>query len=367
MEFLLNDEQRMLQASVRRLLADTYAPTKASPLGYHVGHWITFAEQGWLGAGVLEANGGLGGGLEMLALIGEEFGRALVREAFVSVAVVAAELLQALAPEHPLLERLMTGDARPVLAHFEPQSLGDERWVETRAIEKGGGYRLTGAKSAVLGGPAADVLLVTARTGEEALTVFAVAPDAEGLTRQDYRTVDNRGASNLTLDDVHVDAAALVGKAGAAEADVRRALDHGVLVAASECVGAMDATLAMSRDYLNTRKQFGRLIGDFQVLRHRLADMYIEAEQARAIVFRALAEAHSGEPDEQSRLASAAKVRVSQAGHYVTTQAIQLHGGIGMTEELMVGHYFKRLTMFSLMGGADAAHLERYIRLGQSA
>jgi alkylation response protein AidB-like acyl-CoA dehydrogenase len=367
MQFIPTDEQVLLRDSVRRFVEREHAAREPSALGHDEAIWAVFGEQGWLAAGLPESVDGLGGGPYSIALIAEELGRGLVPEAFVQVAATAAQLFLALAPEDERLQGLMWGQARPVLAHFEAEGRGDVRWVETRAVKDGDGYSLTGGKTAVLGGPAADLLLVTARTDDtDTLTVFAVPPDAAGLTRVDYRTVDSRGASNLTLDKVKLGAEAVLGPVGGAAAAVERAIDHGLVAACAEAVGAMDVAFDMTRSYLNTRRQFGSLIGDFQALRHRLADMFIEAEQARSIVLRALG-ALDGDGPERGRLASAAKVRVAQAGRYVTAQSIQLHGGIGITEEYPVGHHFKRLTVFTLMNGADAAHLERFVRLGQAA
>jgi alkylation response protein AidB-like acyl-CoA dehydrogenase len=365
MQFTLNDEQVLLRDSVRRFVERDHAARAPSHLGHDDAIWAVFGEQGWLAAGLPEEVGGLGGGGFSTALIAEELGRGLVPEAFVPVAAVSAQLLYALAPEDERLQSLMWGQSRPVLAHFETEGRGDVRWIEARAVRDGDGWTLSGSKNAVLGGPAADYFLVSART-DAGLSVFAVPAEAAGLHRQDYRTVDSRGASNLALDQVKLPADALIGPEGGAQAAVERAVDYGLVCSAAEAVGAMDVALDMTRSYLNTRRQFGTLIGDFQALRHRLADMFIESEQARSIVLRALG-AIEGDPAERGRLAAAAKVRVAQSGRYVTGQAIQLHGGIGLTEEYPVGHYFRRLTVFTLLNGADVAHLERFVRLGREA
>jgi len=365
MQLTLTDEQVQLRDSVRRFVDREHAERDPSHLGFDEAIWAVFAEQGWLAAGLPEAVGGLGGGAMTTAVITEELGRGLVPEAFTAVAATAAQLLYALEPEGERLQSLMWGQLRPVPAHLEADGRGDERWIETRAVRDGEGYLLNGAKTAVLGGPAADLLLVTARDGD-GLTVFAVPPDAPGLSRLDYRTVDGRGASNLTLDGVRLGLDAVVGQAGGAWPAVERAIDHGLVAAAAEAVGAMDVAFELTREYLKTRKQYNTVIGEFQALRHRLADMFIECEQARSIVLRAVAALES-DAAERGRLASAAKVRVAQAGRYVTAQAIQLHGGIGMTKEYPVGRHFQRLTVFNLTGGAEAAHLERYVRLGAGA
>jgi alkylation response protein AidB-like acyl-CoA dehydrogenase len=365
MQLTLTDEQVLLRDSVRRFVERDHAERARLHFGHDDEVWAVFVEQGWLAAGLPEAAGGLGGGAMATAVIAEELGRGLVPEAFVPVAATAGQLLHALEPEGERLQMLMWGQSRPVLAHLEVGSRGDVRWVETRAERDGDGYVLTGAKTAVLGGPAADLLFVTARTGD-GLSVFAVAPDAPGLKRLNYRTIDERGASNLTLDGVRVGADALIGEAGSAWDAVERAIDFGLVAAAAEAVGAMDVAFELTKGYLTTRKQYGVLIGDFQALRHRLADMFIECEQARSIVLRAVATLDADGP-ERGRLASAAKVRVAQSGRYVTAQAIQLHGGIGMTKEYPIGRHFQRLTAFGLLNGPEAAHLERFVALGATA
>lgn len=364
MQLSLTDEQVLLRDSVRRFVERDHAERAPSHLGHDDAIWAVFAEQGWLAAALPEAVGGLGGDAVSTAVIAEELGRGLVPEAFVAVAATAGQLLHALEPEGERLQGLMWGQSRAVLAHLEVEGRGDVRWVEARAEQDGDGWVLNGAKTAVLGGPAADLLLVTARTGQ-GLSVFAVPADAPGLHRVDFRTVDERGASNLTLSGVRVGAEALVGEAGSAWDAVERAIDHGLVAAAAEAVGAMDVAFEMTREYLKTRRQYNTLIGDFQALRHRLADMFIECEQARSIVLRALA-GLADDGAERGRLASAAKVRAAQAGRYVTAQAIQLHGGIGMTKEYPIGRHYQRLTMFGLLGGAEAVHLDRYVALSKA-
>jgi alkylation response protein AidB-like acyl-CoA dehydrogenase len=364
MQLTLTEEQVLLRDSVRRFVEREHAERDVSHMGHDDAVWAVFAEQGWLAAGLPEEVGGLGGGAMSIAVVAEALGRGLVPEAYIQTAATAAQLLYVLEPEGERLQNLMWGQSRPVLAHLEAEGRGDVRWVEARAEKDGDGWVLTGEKTAVLGGPAADLLLVTARTGD-GLSVFAVAPDAPGLTRQDYRTVDERGASNLILRGVRVGPEAVAGQAGQAWSAVERAIDFGLVAAAAEAVGAMDVAFELTRDYLKTRKQYNTVIGDFQALRHRLADMFIECEQARSIVLRAVA-ALEADGAERGRLASAAKVRVAQSGRYVTAQAVQLHGGIGVTKEYPVGRHFQRLTVFNLLGGPEAAHLERFVALGKA-
>lgn len=365
MQFTPTEDQVLLRDSVRRFIEREHAARKRPALGHDPAIWALFGEQGWLAAGLPEAVGGLGGGAFDTALIAEELGRGLVPEAYVAVASATAQLLVRIDPAGPLLASLAWGEARPTLAHNEAAARGDRRWIETRARADGDGYILDGAKTAIEGGPAATTWLVSARLhGSDELALFAVAADAPGVHAQHFRTVDNRGASNLVFEQARLGAETRIGAGGDVEAALDFALDHGLVAAGAEAVGAMEAALALTTDYLRTRKQFGQLIGDFQALRHRLADMFIELEQARSIVLRAIEALAADDPKERARVVAASKVRVGQAARFVGAQAIQLHGGIGVTEEYAVGQYFKRLTMFGLHGGTEAAHLERYVSLG---
>lgn len=365
MQFTPTEDQVLLRDSVRRFIEREHAARKTPALGHDPAIWALFGEQGWLAAGLPESVGGLGGGAFDLALIAEALGRGLVPEAYVAVAGTAAPLLAKLDPAGPLLAGLAWGEGRPTVAHNEAAARGDRRWLETRARADGEGYVLDGVKTAIEGGPAATTLLVSARIeGSGEIALFALPPDARGLGARHFRTVDNRGASNFELERVRVGADARIGQGGDVEAALDFALDYGLVIACAEAVGAMQAALALTTDYLRTRKQFGQLIGDFQALRHRLADMFIELEQARSIVLRAIEALEADDPKERAKLAAAAKVRVGQAARFVGAQAIQLHGGIGVTEEYAIGQYFKRLTMFGLHGGTEATHLERYVGLG---
>jgi alkylation response protein AidB-like acyl-CoA dehydrogenase len=281
---------------------------------------------------------------------------------------MSATLLARLEPAGARLEGLLSGAARPVLAHNEAAARGDLGWVATTARPDGDGFVLEGEKTAILGGPAASSYLVSCRIpGEPDVALFEVQPGAAGLQVQDFRTVDNRGATNLRLAGVRVGAQARIGTAAQAAAALGAALDHGLVAACAETCGAMQAALKITREYLNTRKQFGVPIGDFQALRHKLADMFIETEQARSIVLRAIAAQNGSDAAEATRLASAAKARVGKAGHFVGAQAIQLHGGIGVTEEYSIGQYYKRFVMFDLWMGSSASHLDRFRRLGAEA
>jgi acyl-CoA dehydrogenase len=349
--FIPTEEQVMFRDSVRRWLER--GDVDADP-------WPHFAEMGWLMAALPEAAGGLGGTLDDAAIIAEELGRGLVKAPFVEVAVTAAQLLLHVAPER--VAGIASGEARPILAHDELEARGDQLWVGTRARRDGDGWRLTGRKTGLIGAATADTLIVSAIAEGHGLSLFAI-PVASAPLRT-FRTIDDRPGGELNLQGV---AATLLGPLGGAEPALLHALDCALVLESAEALGGMQRVLDMTREYLMTRKQFGRPIGDFQALRHRLADMFIEVEQARSIVLLGLAGLRDGNPSERARLAAATKARTAQAGAFVGAQGIQLHGGIGVTEEYPVGHYFKRLTAFEARHGSAAVQVDRFARLSAPA
>lgn len=354
--FLPSGEQEMLRDSVRRWVSQ-FDPRKAEPGD---AAWRQFAEMGWLMAGLPEAAGGLGGDAYDAAIIAEELGRGLVRAAFVDVAVTAAQVLLALAPERTTA--LLEGRQRVVLAHDELEARGDPAWVSTQAVRDTAGWRLSGGKTAILGASQASSVLVSARVEGAGITLFELAASSPALRA--FTTIDDRPCAELLLRN---EPAVAVGPIGGAAAAIARALDHALIVESAEALGAMQRAFELTRDYLLTRRQFGRRIGDFQALQHRLADMFIELEQARSMILRALGALASVDAVSRSLYAAATKARVAQAGSFVTAQAIQLHGGIGVTEEYVVGHYFKRLLAFNQRHGSGAAHVERFAELSRSA
>jgi alkylation response protein AidB-like acyl-CoA dehydrogenase len=236
------------------------------------------------------------------------------------------------------------------------QMRGDDADVTTTAIPDGARWRLNGRKSFILGGPSADVLLVSARTGA-GVSLFQVAADAEGVERIIYHAVDGRRVADILLTDVE---GALLGQVDAALPGIELAIDHGVVGLLAECVGAMDAALWLTRDYLTTRRQFGTTLNTFQVLQHRMADMLVETELARSMLLRAVACLSDADPASRRAGVSAAKVQITEAAVKVTAEAIQLHGGIGVTEEYIVGHFYKRAVLARGLFGASEFHLERF-------
>jgi alkylation response protein AidB-like acyl-CoA dehydrogenase len=365
MDFSLTQEQQALQDSVRRFCDREYGFERrrqllGRPEGFARANWATFAELGWLGAGLAEEAGGYGGGPVETMIILEQMGRALVLEPFLSCAVLAAHAIAAQSSpgqRENLLGSVVAGEKLVALAH-------DEAFATT-AKRRGAGYVLSGRTNFVLGGPSADILLVCAqvkspRPSEGSLSLLLVDPSAPGVTRHNYHAVDGRRVSDIIFADVELGPDALIGEEGAALPAIELAFDHGIIGLCAEAVGAMDAALWLTRDYLKTRRQFGHTLNTFQALQHRMADMLIETELARSMLYRGIASLAETDPAARRKGVSAAKVQIGEAGYFVGGQAIQLHGAIGLTEECNVGHYFKRLTLVRGLFGATDAHLARF-------
>ncbi|WP_279351463.1 acyl-CoA dehydrogenase family protein [Erythrobacter litoralis] len=349
LQILPTEEQEMLRESVRRWAStrDVREPGNAEA------DWAYGAEQGWLMAGLPEVAGGLGGSDVDSAVIAEELGRALVRSGFVECGMVGAHLLLAVSPERA--EEVALGGAKPVLAHDEPGMRGHFPNIETKATENDG-WKLTGTKSAIVGEPTS--LVVSARQTDGALALFEIG--ALSAPVRSYETIDQRAGIELHLEDTP---AQLLLSGSAAENALKEAIDRALVLESAEALGAMEAAFDMTRDYLMTRKQYGQLIGEFQALRHRIADMFIELEQARSILQVGLSGLASGKTSERAKLAAATRARVAQAGLFVCGQAIQLHGGIGVTDEYPVGHFYKRLVAFANRHGGEARQVERFAEL----
>jgi len=377
MDFTLDDEQELLRTGLTRFLATRYdlersrAAAKTGP-GWQPEIWRAFADElGILGAALPVECGGIGGGPVEMMLIAEALGHALVIEPYVDTAVVAAGLLRraggALAAR--LLDEIVSGSTVVTVAADEPGSGQSWHDVSTVAERDGDGWRLTGEKIVSVGTPLAGWVLVTARTGGsradvDGISLFAVdigSPAAE-VESHHYRTIDDRRASDMVLRGLRLPADALLGEEGGAWRSLARARDEGAAAVCAEAVGAMRRVLADTVEYCKQRKQFGVPIGSFQVLAHRMVDMYMDVEQAAAAAH--LAVLHlEGDDHERARAVSAAKVTVGRAARFVGQQAVQLHGGMGMTEELAIGHYFKRLTAVQYEYGSTDFHVDRYAAL----
>jgi pimeloyl-CoA dehydrogenase small subunit len=377
MDFTLTDEQRLLKESVERLLADRYGfdarqRFMSEPEGWSRALWRDYADLGLLALPFEEKHGGIGGGPVETMIVMEAFGRALALEPFFATVVLGGGLLRLGANDAmraALIPRIAAGDLLLAFAHAERQARYDLADVATTARRDGDSYVLDGAKSLILHGDCASKLIVSARLAgqrrdHEGIGLFLVDADAPGLSRRAYPTVDGLRAAEVTLSGVHVDSDHVLGEPGAAFPLIAQAVDAAIAALMAEAVGAMAAMHEMTVEYLKTRKQFGVPIGAFQVLQHRAADMLIALEQARSMALFATMMADDPDAVERRKAISAAKVQIGRSARFVGQQAVQLHGGIGMTMEYKVGHYFKRVTMIDTLFGDADHHLTELARLG---
>ena len=367
MDFALTDEQRLLQHSVERLFADHYAFEARKrygqePGGFSRALWARYAELGLLGLPFDEAYGGSAGGPVETMIVMEQIGRALALEPYLATVVLGGGLLRlggSEAMRAELIPQIASGDLMLAFAHAERQSRYDLADIAARARRDGAGFAIDGAKSLVLHGDSAQKFIVSARlAGEQndrdGIGLFLVDAAAKGVSTRGYPTVDGQRAAEVTLSGVRVPAAAAIGEPGAAFPLIERIADLATAALAAEAVGAMAAMHETTVDYMKTRKQFGVTIGSFQVLQHRAAEMLIAVEQARSMAMLATMMATEDDARERRPAISAAKVQIGRSGRFVGQQAIQIHGGIGMTMETKVGHYFKRVTLIdTLFGDAD--------------
>jgi alkylation response protein AidB-like acyl-CoA dehydrogenase len=371
MDFTVNNEQELLRDGLSKFLTARYdlesSRTAAKTgSGWQPEVWRGFAEElGILGATLPESVGGSGGGAVEAMVIAEELGRALVIEPWVDTVVVAGGLLQRAggAHAHAVLERIADGSAVVALAAVDADS-GD-RWdaLSTKAVRDGEHWCVTGAKTVVVAAPLATHLLITARAADRVallLTEFDADAPPPGVTVHCYRTIDDRRAADLEFDGLRLPAEALID--ADAWPSLARARDEGAAAVCAEAVGAMRRVLADTVEYTKARQQFGQPIGGFQALQHRMVDMYMELEQAVAAAYLATLKLDA-DPDTRARAVSAAKATVGRAARFIGQQAVQLHGGMGMTEELAIGHYFKRLTALQYEFGSTDAHRARYAEL----
>jgi alkylation response protein AidB-like acyl-CoA dehydrogenase len=376
----LTEEQRLLKESVERFRQQDYAFDKRKGLLAKLGTkddpvWATFAELGWLAAMLPEEHGGLGGSNADLALLMEQFGRGLVTSPFVPSVVLGGTALRTAgtqAQKSAILPGIAEGRSKPALAYLEPGSQSDPAIVATSARREGSEFVISGRKIAVLYGNVADHLLVTARTSgkvgnPEGVSLFLVPANAAGLSIDAYRTHDDGWAADLGLDNVRVAADSLVGPLDLALPTIEAALDAGAAALCAEAVGLMWALHDMTLDYIKVRKQFGATIGSFQAIQHRMVNMYMKCQLAQSMALAAVAALDGSDPLARARAVSAAKVQVGRAARHVGEEAIQLHGGIAMTDEYAAGHYFKRLTAIRLMFGDEEYHLRRYRTVTKSS
>ncbi|MFS2027728.1 acyl-CoA dehydrogenase family protein [Massilia sp. CT11-137] len=374
MDFNFKEEQLQLADALKRWIARDYTfearrAIVGSAAGVSDAAWATLAELGLTALPLPEAQGGFDGDAVDMFVVMQELGRGLVVEPYFAT-MFGAEFLRRGRAHEALLERVAAGDLKLACALGERQSRHDLRDIATRAAPDGAGWRLNGEKKVVLHGAQAGVLIVSARTAgaqrdEDGITLFAVPADAAGVVMRDVRMLDGQRAADVLLRDVTVGADAVIGTAGEGWTILEAAADHGAGLLCAEALGAMDALFGATLDYLKTRQQFGVPIGKFQALQHRMADMYVHLEQARSMALLAAVrlanDARTGNVAERRRAVAAAKYRVGQAARFVGQQAIQLHGGMGVTDELPASHYFKRLSTIELTLGDCDHHLARFI------
>ncbi len=375
MNFEHTEDRRMLADSLNRFIAEQYAFDKRDRIaksahGFSPEIWQQFAELGVIGALFSEADGGFGGAGFDIAVVFEALGRGLVVEPLLG-AVMAGEAVSAAgnAVQKALLADIIGGTTIAALAHDEPQSHYELARVQTRAEKTGDGWLLNGAKAVVLQGEQADLFVVSVRTSgavddQAGISLFLVPAKTKGLVVRGCPAIDGGRVAELTLDGVLLGADALLGAQGQGHATLERAVGRGVLALCAESLGAMEAAKTATLDYLRTRKQFGTLIGSFQALQHRMADLLLEIEQARSAVINAAA-AIDADRITRERALSAAKFSIGRIGTLVAEESIQMHGGIGMTWELPLAHYAKRLVMIDHQLGDEDHHLQRFMALGR--
>lgn len=379
MDFSLNDEQTMLQDSIARVISNDYDFEKrqaiaASELGFSNENWTMFTDLGLTAVPFAEAEGGLDGGAVETMLIMEQFGRGLVLEPFLASAIMAGGVLRRVgsaAQKLKWLTGVIDGSIIGTLGYAEPQSRFELSNVTTRASDRGDHYVLSGKKSLVLQGGSANFIIVSARTAGDAtdsdgISLFLIDTQANGVRVQPYPTVDGLRAAELVLDEVRVDKDRLLGECDAGLETLVDVVDDATLAVAAEALGIMQALNAKTLEYTKNRQQFGMPIAAFQALQHRMVDMFIEYEQTRSLLLWAVMS--RDEKSSSARAAiSAVKYRIGTGGRKLGEEAVQLHGGMGVTWELDVAHYFKRLIAIDTWFGNADYHLRRYAKLNHDA
>lgn len=375
MDFDFSEEQGLLRDQLDRMLREHYAfedrkRYMASPEGWSAEMWGRYADLGLMALPFAETDGGLGGGPVETMLVMEALGGALALEPWFSTIVLGGGFIRlggSAAQRAELVPDLASGSTRVAFAHTERHSRYDLGHVETAAKRDGGGWRLSGSKHVVLDGDSADLLVVTARTAggirdNDGIGVFLVDARSDGVSRRGYATQDGRRAAEVRLD--RVAARDVLGEAENGLPLVRAVVDQAIAALGAEAVGVMAAMQRLTVDYLKMRKQFGLPIGAFQALQHRAVDMFIQVEQSRSMAFFATMMADSADADARGRAMHAAKAEIGRNGRQCGESAIQLHGGVGMTAEYAIGHYFKRMTMIDITFGDSDHHLERLAEKG---
>jgi alkylation response protein AidB-like acyl-CoA dehydrogenase len=375
-DFSLTEEQVLLRDSVTKYISqhggvERHRQLSTSERKFDEDSWQSFAQLGWLALPFSEEVGGLGGSVTDMMVLCDALGQGVVREPYLHTVVTCGGLLshagneaQQLRYRPPLIE----GQSQWAFAFAELQSGYDFSAISCSAVVEAGGYRLNGEKIAVLNGHVADFYIVTALTDPsdaESLSMFVVSAEQSGIERKVFTAVDGSGGAVLCFDNVVLPADSLLGEAGCAMKSIEATLDKAIVAVGGESLGAMQVLLDATVEYTKTREQFGQPIGKFQALQHRMAEMYLKLEETRSLLFNAAILLDQGSSEAPAACA-ALKVKLAEAGRYISHESVQLHGGIGMTDELIVGHMFKRLMLLAKLYGDEDYYLDRYVRL-QSA
>jgi alkylation response protein AidB-like acyl-CoA dehydrogenase len=379
MDLTLSDEQRLLRESVDRFIAETYTADRrrrnaSEPLGFSLEIWKQFADLGWLALPIDEAYGGLGAGAVETGVVMEAFGRGLVSEPYLATVVIGAALISECGSEpqkQAILPKIADGSLHLAFAHSERAARFDLAHVETSATKTPDGWRLDGHKTAVLDGNAAGKIIVSARVVSDdgtpgKMCLFLVPSRTAGLSLRDYSRLGGGRACNADLRDVRVPADALLGDGSDSLPKIECVVDRALAALGAEAVGIMQIMFDMTLEYTKIRQQFGRPLSANQVIRHRLADMAMQCDEARSMALRA-ALMTLAEPVARGRAASGAKAKIGKCARFVAEQSVQLHGAMGVTEELGIGSYFKRLLAFDTLFGGSAHHYRRHAALGGRA
>jgi alkylation response protein AidB-like acyl-CoA dehydrogenase len=370
MDFNLTDEQQMLRDGVRRFAVERYSFESrkrllASTERFSAENWSTYAELGWLALALPEDAGGLGCSFVETAIVMQELGRVLALEPYATSAILGAHILNASAnnsQRQELLSQLGSGELRLALAHTEPDTRYELESVHaTTAMAAGDGYVLNGVKTLVFDAPSAHQLIVSAVMLNQGFGLFSVPKETSGVSISAYPLIDGTRAADIELKAVHVPNSALLIEPDRALGVLEEAMDRTVLAQVAEALGAMESVLDITNGYIKQRVQFGQTIGKFQALQHRMAEMFVEVQETRSILYRGMALIEAGSA-ERKRAVSAAKVVACNAGRFVGAQGIQLHGGIGMTEEHSIGHYYKKLVALEKRFGDSEYHVSRYLQ-----
>lgn len=374
MDFSLSEEQNQLRDSVSKFVADNcdverHRRLSSGALGFDAEVWQKFAELGWLAIAFSEAQGGIGGNAVDVMVIAEALGSGLVREPFLHTAITCGAFLRLGANEAQqaqYIPGLIDGSSQWAFAFAEEGSGFEFEASRCSAEPVDGGWRLEGRKTTVLNGHCADYLVVSARcpTEGDGLSLFIVESRLPGITIEPFRSVDGSCGATVSLDAVQLDSHSLLGEVGQAMSLIELVIDETIIAMGGEALGAMQALLDTTVEYTRTREQFGQPIGKFQALQHRMADMYLKVEELRSLLYSAAIAVSEGSA-EAGQACAALKVKLAEAGRFVSQEAVQLHGGIGMTDELVVGHHFKRLLLLSKLYGDEDWYLQRYIALGR--